>query len=219
MNNSGFALSGGFLGFIAGEATYHAGLEVGFRALVPTVGWGIQLLSFSPFVLGLIPTIKIAQQINAKYENSPLKLMTAHFLLFSSYAVLSEIIRLSILAAFVSSLNPFTLPIMIAAGVTASIILGLYFLTKPEAQGPSIFQSIFSFFPKQTKNDPIHSNDKYPVSHAKPILNAHSISDQDQGSNQHNPGEKYPISHANKQVPIVRDTPVESPSNGMSRVD
>lgn len=215
MNNVEYALRGGALGYIAGEATYHGGLEVGFKTTVATIGWGIQLLAFSPFILGLIPTLKIAKQINAKYEDSPLQLVTAHFLLFSSYVILTDIIHLSIMAAFVSSLNPITLPIMIAAGVTASLMIGLYFLTKPAAQGPSMVRTFCAFFQKcrvsddkagsqANENQQIIRGDKYPVSHGKPVEDAFASNDQQREKSK--TGEKYPVSHGKPQQPAIEQT-------------
>jgi hypothetical protein len=119
-----------FSGIMAGELLYHEVLQVGFHAALASASTPVILLGFVPHLLALYPFFKIAEQIDNQYKSAPVK-WSAYFLLSASSILLVEILRLTITAVFISSLTPFTLPIMITAGASSLLILALYLLTKP----------------------------------------------------------------------------------------
>lgn len=128
MRNGGSSMFGVVGGWTAGGFFVNSSALGVLAVSAPT---GIAVLAAAPFLVGFLPTMRIAGQIDTQYENNKMKLFSAQFLLASSYVVLSYVLHLVIMSAFIASLNPFTLPLMIAAGASASIILGLYLLTRP----------------------------------------------------------------------------------------
>ncbi|MBA2650025.1 MAG: hypothetical protein H0U75_10625 [Legionella sp.] len=146
MSTSNEAVWGGIGGFITGLAT----ADLIIPPVMGVASAGLATLSLLPYALAVLPMWKIGRQINATYAptESSGKALCSYFLLTASSLILAEVTRTAIMAAFIATLNPFTLPVMIAAGASAAVLLGLYLLTKP---GPSMVDSAKDRFFNRSK--------------------------------------------------------------------
>ncbi len=156
MRNQQYVAAGAVGGMLTGITTYGLLIAGATSTALAAASGGVSLLASLPFLLGVLPYYHIAKQLNRKYEDSPVELMSYHFLLVASSWTLCSTLCIAISAAFISAINPFTLPILIAAGMSATILLGLYLLSRetPPAtasQKQSSFFNCFGLFSSKTK--------------------------------------------------------------------
>ncbi len=120
-------------------------LKASAGVIAGSAGAGVVLLTLVPGFMSLVPLYYLGKQIRGSYTDNPFKLMSSYFLLMTSFAILNTAISTAIFAAFLSTVNPFTLPILIAAGASACVVLGLYLLTRPGGL-PSLSQGFAKCF-------------------------------------------------------------------------
>lgn len=138
MRNESYGVVGAAVGVCSGSVAWALlRMTAGYTAgTLASASGGVLLLSTLPFVVGLVPFYRIAKQINHKYEDNPCKLMSSYFLLTASSITLAAMLHIAIVGAFVSTINPFTLPILIATGVSACVMLGLYLCSRETRPAP-----------------------------------------------------------------------------------
>lgn len=114
--------------------------SAGMNYLATTMAWSLQ----GPLILGAmvgamllsVPTLLLQRRIDRtfKLDTEPMKNRSYHFLLQAASMTLGTLVGLAMTTAFMSIIaNPFTLPALIAAGISALIMFGVYVKTKPTA--------------------------------------------------------------------------------------
>lgn len=114
--------------------------SVGMNYLATTMAWSLQ----GPLILGAmvggmllsVPTLLLQSRIDRtfKLDTEPMKNRSYHFLLQAASMTLGTLVGLAMTTAFTSIIaNPFTLPALMAAGISALIMFGVYVKTKPTA--------------------------------------------------------------------------------------
>jgi len=118
------------------------GFTTGFSVTLGTTGVATaSVATAAPVILGAmlgtmilaLPTWSTQRNIETtfKLDTKPMANRCCHFLLTAASTTLSVLVGLAILSAFMSIIaNPFTLPALVAGGISASIMLGIYLMTK-----------------------------------------------------------------------------------------
>ncbi|MBP6919096.1 MAG: hypothetical protein KBB94_09285 [Legionellaceae bacterium] len=121
------------------EVASFAGLAVGFVTSSYSTGvistTGVFATPILPIVvgslLGLLPANVIHKHLAAKYDeifrNSPNTNAFCHFTIRATTAVVGILLGLIVTSLMVNlAINPFVLPALVAGGISAAIIIGLY---------------------------------------------------------------------------------------------
>ncbi len=130
-----------YMGATVGTVTALFGTSMGSQSMkFLTMPWAIQ----SPVLLGVIvgavllrvPTNFLEKRIDETFplNSHAMQNRSYHFLLQAASMTLGTLVGLAVTTAFTSIIaNPFTLPALIAAGISALIMFGVYVKTKPTA--------------------------------------------------------------------------------------
>ena len=127
------------------ENMKHSGMMVGLANAVMTTNAfaTASIATQAPFIGGFIlgkllfhiPTQCLHSRIDAHFEAGGNTNICYHFMLQVASSTLSTLLCLMIMSTFMTiAANPFTLPALIAVGISAAIMLGVYVATSPRTQ-------------------------------------------------------------------------------------